>query len=58
MEYCHCGSVAAFLRRGNTLKEDEIREIVACSLMGLSYLHNKRIIHRVCVAVIWLSVRM
>ena len=47
MEYCHCGSIGAYLRNGNRLKEDELREVVSCCLLGLSYLHNKNIIHRV-----------
>ena len=29
------------------MKEDELREVVSCCLLGLSYLHNKNIIHRV-----------
>ena len=47
MEYCHCGSIGTYLRNGNRLKEDELREVVSCCLLGLSYLHNKNIIHRV-----------
>ena len=47
MEYCHCGSLQAYLKRGNRLKEDELREVVSCCLLGLSYLHAKNIIHRV-----------
>ena len=47
MEYCHCGSVGAYLRSGNRLKEEELREVVSCCLLGLSYLHNKNVIHRV-----------
>ena len=46
MEYCHCGSVGAYLRSGNRLKEDELREVVSCCLLGLSYLHNKNVMHR------------
>lgn len=49
MEYCRCGSVSSYLKRGNRLKEKEIREIVSCCLLGLSYLHLKNIIHRVAV---------
>ena len=30
MEYCHCGSVGAYLRSGNRLKEDELRELTRC----------------------------
>ena len=47
MEYCHCGSVGAYLKRGNRLTEEELREIVSCCLLGLSYLHSRNIIHRV-----------
>ena len=46
MEYCHCGSLAAFLGRGSRLNEDELRDISACSLLGLNYLHNLKVIHR------------
>ena len=46
MEYCHCGSIQSFLRRGNRLKEDELREVVSCCLLGLSYLHNRNVMHR------------
>ena len=30
MEYCHCGSVGAYLRSGNRLKEEELRELTRC----------------------------
>ena len=46
MEYCHCGSVGAYLRNGNRLKEEELREVVSCCLLGLSYLHNRNVMHR------------
>lgn len=47
MEYCHCGSVGGYLKDGNRLNEDELRDAVSCCLLGLSYLHNKHIMHRV-----------
>lgn len=47
MEYCHCGSVAKFLKKGNRFTEDELRDIVSCALLGLKYLHNNSILHRV-----------
>ena len=48
MEYCHCGSLASYIRHGNRLNEDELREIASCCLLGLNYLHNtKKIVHRV-----------
>ena len=46
MEYCHCGSIQSFLRSGNRLKEEELREVVSCCLLGLSYLHNRNVMHR------------
>ena len=46
MEYCHCGSLATFIRSGNRLNETQLRDIMACCLMGLTYLHAKKIIHR------------
>ena len=49
MEYCHCGSVVADLRSGNRLKEEELREVVSCCLLGLSYLHNRNVMHRVMI---------
>ena len=47
MELCHCGSLAAYIRNGNRLTEDELREIASCCLLGLNYLHQHNIIHRV-----------
>ena len=47
MEYCHCGSIGSYLKMAEGLKEEELREVVSCCLMGLSYLHNKNVIHRV-----------
>lgn len=47
MEYCHCGSIAAFYRNGNRLSEEELREVVSCCLLGLCYLHARNIVHRV-----------
>ena len=46
MEYCHCGSLGSFIRNGNRLSESALRDIMACCLMGLTYLHAKKIIHR------------
>lgn len=49
MEYCHCGSLAAYLMHGNRLNEDELRDIASCCLFALFYLHNSKIIHRVSI---------
>lgn len=49
MEFCHCGSLAAFMKKGNRFTEDELREIASCCLFGLCYLHNTNIIHRVLI---------
>ena len=49
MEYCHCGSVASYVRKGNRLNEEELREIACCCLLGLNYLHKMIIIHRVSI---------
>ncbi|KAK8832129.1 hypothetical protein WA577_005224, partial [Blastocystis sp. JDR] len=47
MEYCHCGSLASYMRNANRLNENELREITSCCLLGLNYLHNtKKIVHR------------
>ena len=29
------------------MKEDELREVVSCCLLGLSYLHKRNMIHQV-----------
>ena len=49
MEYCHCGSLRSYLGRGCVLKEDELREVVSCCLLGLGYLHNRNVMHRVVI---------
>ena len=47
MEFCHCGSLSAFMKGGTKFSENELREIASCCLFGLNYLHYKKIIHRV-----------
>lgn len=47
MEYCRCGSLAAVIQSGNRLNEAELRDVASCCLLGLIYLHGKKIIHRV-----------
>ena len=46
MEYCPYGSVASLLKDGIELEENQLSEIAACCLLGLEYLHGKKIIHR------------
>ena len=48
MEYCHCGLLLKYMKSGNKLNEEELREITSCCLLGLNYFHNHRRIHRVC----------
>ena len=47
MEYCHGGSIGSFLRKGNRLNETELRDVLSCALLGLSFLHNQNVVHRV-----------
>lgn len=47
LEYCHAGSVTDLMEAtGCTLTEVQIAVILRASLLGLAYLHSKRIIHR------------
>ena len=45
MEYCCQGSLEQFIGKGNGIDESVIRAVLACSLLGLSYLYSKNIIH-------------
>ena len=62
MEYCHCGSVGAYLRSGNRLKEEELRELTRCQPVlasryrrssGPGGLSGWRVICRVCSLSRW-----
>ena len=47
MENCDLGSVEKCMYMKNRMKEDDIREIASCCLLGLDYLHSRNIIHGV-----------
>ena len=47
MENCDLGSVEKCMYMKNRMKEDDIREITSCCLLGLDYLHSHKIIHGV-----------
>ena len=50
MEFCGGGSLSDLIMKGKfTLKEDEIRYVIAEVLLGIAYLHEQRKIHRVCL---------
>ncbi len=51
MEYCPCGSLGGYLKKGNQLNEKELREVVSCCLLGLSYLHKKCVIQGVVIVI-------
>lgn len=47
-EYCDAGLMSDLMMNGYfSLKEEEIRMVLAQVLLGLAHLHEKRIIHRV-----------
>ena len=47
MDYCAYGSIDSYLKNGHRLKEEELREIVSCCLLGLQFLHERNVIHGV-----------
>ena len=47
MENCELGSLMKYMDKRERLREDELREIASCCLLGLDYLHQHHIIHRV-----------
>lgn len=47
MEYCDLGSLEVILTSKNRMKEDALREIASCCLLGLDFLHSRRIISTV-----------
>lgn len=46
MENCELGSVEKYMYKKNR-KEDIIRVIASCCLLGLDYLHSRNVIHGV-----------
>ena len=47
MEYCNAGSLLDLNRATEkTLTEPQLRAVIACSLLGLVYIHEQRSIHR------------
>lgn len=46
-EYCDLGSLEVILTRKNRMKEDALREIASCCLLGLDFLHSRRIVSTV-----------
>lgn len=47
MEYCECGSIGDYLKRGNRFAESTIREIAGCCLLGLKHIHSMNAPHGV-----------
>ena len=47
MEFCHFGSLGDLLKNKPTFTEAVLQEIAAVSLLGLEYLHNRKIMHGV-----------
>ena len=47
MENCNCYSLSRFLERRDYMTEEQLREIARGCLLGLSYLHERGIIHGV-----------
>ncbi|OAO14467.1 protein kinase, partial [Blastocystis sp. ATCC 50177/Nand II] len=45
MEFCHFGSLGDLLKNKPTFTEAVLQEIAAASLLGLEYLHNRKILH-------------
>lgn len=47
MEYCDVGSLLDLYRASKQpLNEQQIKAIIACSLLGIAYIHERRSIHR------------
>ena len=51
MEYCNFGSVEEYSFMKQQMKEDEMREIASCCLLGMNDLHSRNFAHGVIVYV-------
>ena len=47
MEYCDLGSLEELFAANYRMKEEELREIASCCLLGLDSLHSRNIMHGV-----------
>ena len=47
MEYCDLGSMEEYMHMNITLREEALRKITSCCLLGLAYLHSHNTKHRV-----------
>lgn len=49
MEDCGYCSLSTFIKSGNYVTEEQLREIASSCLLGLNYLHSRGIMHGVIV---------
>ena len=53
MEYCKGGSLGTYVHNSSALNEDTVRDVAACCLLSLSYLHKMNTIHRVAISLLF-----
>jgi serum/glucocorticoid-regulated kinase 2 len=46
MDYCNRGDMRYHLSNAKRFKEEETRFFLACIILSLEYLHNRKVIHR------------